>query len=75
MNRTTEGSRVVIEKLLAGLPVKRANLDNGSEFSEFRRLEERPHTLVYFTEPHKPMAAGNEREYERYYQIFLSERV
>ncbi len=30
----------VIEKLLTGLPVNSISLDNGSEFSEFRQLEE-----------------------------------
>ncbi|MDO5151852.1 MAG: IS30 family transposase [Eubacteriales bacterium] len=57
-NRTAECTRLVIEKLLAGLPVKSINLDNGSEFSEFRKLEANLHTLVYFAEPHKPWQRG-----------------
>ena len=57
-NRTAEGTREVIEKLLRGLPVKSVSLDNGSEFSEFRKLEEHLHTLVYFAEPHKPWQRG-----------------
>ena len=56
--RTAEGTRKVIEKLLRGLPVKSVSLDNGSEFSEFRKLEEHLHTLVYFAEPHKPWQRG-----------------
>ncbi len=56
--RTAEGTREVIEKLLRGLPVKSISLDNGSEFSEFRKLEENIHTLVYFAEPHKPWQRG-----------------
>ena len=56
--RTAEGTREVIEKLLYGLPVKSVSLDNGSEFSEFRKLEEHLHTLVYFAEPHKPWQRG-----------------
>ena len=56
--RTAEGTRKVIEQLLYGLPVKSISLDNGSEFSEFRRLEEHLHTLVYFAEPHKPWQRG-----------------
>ena len=56
--RTAEGTRKVIEKLLSGLPVKSVSLDNGSEFSEFRKLEEQLHTLVYFAEPHKPWQRG-----------------
>ena len=57
-NRTAEGTRLVIEKLLKGLPVKSVSLDNGSEFSEFRKLEESLSTLVYFAEPHKPWQRG-----------------
>lgn len=49
---------MVIEKLLKGLPVKSISLDNGSEFSEFRKLEENLSTLVYFAEPHKPWQRG-----------------
>ena len=56
--RSAEGTRLVIEKLLNGLPVKSVSLDNGSEFSEFRKLEEHLHTLVYFAEPHKPWQRG-----------------
>ena len=57
-SRTADGTRIVIEKLLHGMPVKSVSLDNGSEFSEFRKLEESLHTLVYFAEPHKPWQRG-----------------
>ena len=57
-SRTAEDTRKVIEKLLHGLPVKSVSLDNGSEFSEFRKLEEHLCTLVYFAEPHKPWQRG-----------------
>ena len=53
-SRSADDTRAVIEKLLHGLPIKSISLDNGSEFSEFRKLEEHLHTLVYFAEPHKP---------------------
>ena len=56
--RTSDGTRLVIEKLLKGLPVKSVSLDNGSEFSEFRKLEESLSTLVYFAEPNKPWQRG-----------------
>ena len=56
--RSSDGTRLVIEKLLKGLPVKSVSLDNGSEFSEFRKLEESLSTLVYFAEPHKPWQRG-----------------
>lgn len=48
----------VITKLLEGLPVKSISLDNGSEFSEFKKLEEDLNTEVYFAEPHKPWQRG-----------------
>ena len=56
--KTAEDTRKVIEKLLSNLPVKSVSLDNGSEFSEFRTLEEHLNTLVYFAEPHKPWQRG-----------------
>lgn len=51
-------TKEVICNLLKDLPVKTISLDNGSEFSEFRALEEELHTLVYFAEPHKPWQRG-----------------
>ena len=57
-SRTAEGTRAVIEKLLQDLPVESINLDNGSEFSEFRELEENLSSVVYFAEPHKPWQRG-----------------
>ena len=57
-SRTAEGTRLLIEKLLQDMPVKSVSLDNGAEFSEFRKLEEHLHTLVYFAEPHKPWQRG-----------------
>lgn len=33
-------------------------MDNGSEFSEFRALEQELKTTVYFAEPHKPWQRG-----------------
>ena len=58
-NRTAELTRPVIERLLQGLPVGSISLDNGSEFAEFRKLEQSLHTLVYFAEPHKPWQRGS----------------
>lgn len=56
--RGAQETRAVIERLLEGLPVNSISLDNGSEFSEFRELETRLNTLVYFAEPHKPWQRG-----------------
>ena len=57
-SRTASGTRKVMEELLEGLPVKSISLDNGSEFAEFRELEEHLNTEVYFAEPHKPWQRG-----------------
>jgi IS30 family transposase len=57
-NRAAERTRLVMEKALKGLPVNSISLDNGSEFSEFRKLEENLNTMVYFAEPHKPWQRG-----------------
>ena len=56
--RSAEETRSVIEKLLRDLPVKSISLDNGSEFSEFRKLEEQLSAPIYFAEPHKPWQRG-----------------
>ncbi len=57
-SRDATQTRNVIKKLLSGLTVKSVSLDNGSEFSEFRRLEQDLSTLVYFAESHKPWQRG-----------------
>ena len=56
--RAAGETRILIEELLSGLPVKSISLDNGSEFSEFKLLEQELDTLVYFAEPHKPWQRG-----------------
>lgn len=57
-SRNAEETRTVIVDLLRDLPVQSISLDNGSEFSEFRSIEEQLNTLVYFAEPHKPWQRG-----------------
>lgn len=47
-----------VVNLLSGYPVHSVSFDNGSEFARFHEMEERPHTLVYFAEPHKPWQRG-----------------
>ncbi len=56
--RNATETRLVIEKILNNHIVKSISLDNGSEFSEFRILEENLKTPVYFAEPHKPWQRG-----------------
>ena len=57
-SRVADETRKTIEKLLKDLPVNSISLDNGSEFSEFRALEDALNTQVYFAEPHKPWQRG-----------------
>ena len=45
-------------KMMQNLPVKSISLDNGSEFSEFRKIEKELDTVIYFAEPHKPWQRG-----------------
>ena len=56
--KIAEETRWVIEQRLAGLPVKSISLDNGSEFAQFRELEEALQAPVYFAQPHKPWQRG-----------------
>lgn len=56
--RNAEETRLVIEQLLNNYVVNSISLDNGSEFSEFRILEDNLHAPVYFAEPHKPWQRG-----------------
>jgi len=57
-NRAAGETRNVIESLLKDLTVHSISLDNGSEFAEFKLLEEHLSTEVYFAEPHKPWQRG-----------------
>lgn len=57
-SKSAEETRQVMEHLMEGLPVESISLDNGSEFSAFRKLEQSLDTLVYFAEPHKPWQRG-----------------
>lgn len=58
-SRNATETRMLIERLLDGFPVNSISLDNGSEFAEFRQLEEALDTLIYFAEPHKPWQRGS----------------
>ena len=58
-SRNATETRAVIERLLEGFPVKSISLDNGSEFAEFRQIEDSLNTSVYFAEPHKPWQRGS----------------
>ena len=57
-SRNAKETREVIERLLKDIPVKSISLDNGSEFAEFRQLEQNLNAPIYFAEPHKPWQRG-----------------
>ncbi|MBQ2598103.1 MAG: IS30 family transposase [Bacteroidales bacterium] len=48
----------IIVSMLRGLPVHSVSLDNGSEFSEFKALEQELGAPIFFAEPHKPWQRG-----------------
>ena len=52
--KNAEETRLVIQQLLDNYVVKSISLDNGSEFAQFKLLEENVEAPVYFAEPHKP---------------------
>jgi IS30 family transposase len=57
-SRNAEKTCDTIVAMMQGLPLQSISLDNGSEFADFRRLEEQLQTPVYFAEPHKPWQRG-----------------
>ena len=56
--RTPAPPREAKGEALKDKPIKSLSLDNGSEFAEFRELEEQLKAPVYFAEPHKPWQRG-----------------
>ena len=57
-SRNAQETGRVIVKTLRSLPTHSLSLDNGSEFSEFKKIEDALHAPVYFAEPHKPWQRG-----------------
>ena len=57
-SRNAAETREVMQQLLSGHTVRSISLDNGTEFAEFRLLEEHIGAPVYFAEPHKPWQRG-----------------
>lgn len=56
--KNAEETRLVIQQLLDNYVVKSISPDNGSEFAQFKLLEENVEAPVYFAEPHKPWQRG-----------------
>jgi len=51
--------KVMCDALSCPIPVKSITLDNGSEFANFRRIEQTLETIVYFTDTHSPWQRGS----------------
>lgn len=58
-SRSTKDTNKVIVSLLKEKPVCSLSLDNGAEFADFKKIEQKLKTSVYFAEPHKPWQRGS----------------
>ena len=57
--RTSELTREAVRKALQGLPVHSLSLDNGSEFADFKGIEQDTGAKVYFADRHAPWQRGS----------------
>lgn len=57
-SRNSTSTEKVIVNLLKNMPVESLSLDNGSEFANFKSIEEQISAPIYFAEPHKPWQRG-----------------
>lgn len=57
-DKSAQSAEKAIITSLTGMPVNSISFDNGSEFANFRAIEAKLHTLIYFAEPHKPWQRG-----------------
>ena len=58
-SRDASETRLAIQQMLKELPVQSLSLDNGSEFAQFRELENELGVPIFFAEPHKPGQRGS----------------
>lgn len=61
-NHTKDAVRAAIQKafglLPANVPIHTITLDNGSEFADFKGIEQDLNTTIYFADPHSPWQRG-----------------
>ena len=57
--RSANLTRLAMQKALQGLPVSSLSLDNGSEFADFKGIEQDLNTEIYFADPHAPWQRGS----------------
>ena len=58
LTKKASTNAAAIANTLKNHPVHSISFDNGVEFSEFRAIEKKLKTTVYFAEPHKPWQRG-----------------
>lgn len=58
LSRDSKEVRNAIISMLENMPVKSISLDNGTEFSDFKTIQNTLNVPVYFAEPHKPWQRG-----------------
>lgn len=74
-NRNSTLTEKVIVKLLKNKPVESLSLDNGSEFANFKRIEEQISAPIYFAEPHKPWQRGTNENTNDILRFFYPKRT
>ena len=57
--RSASLTRQAVQKALQGMPVNSLSLDNGSEFADFKGMEQDLNTKVYFADRHAPWQRGS----------------
>lgn len=58
MDEVRKATRRAFELLELPMPIHTITLDNGSEFADFKGIEEDLKTTVYFADPHSPWQRG-----------------
>lgn len=56
--KKAEETKAAIIEMFQNYPLRSISLDNGSEFSLYREIEDELNTPIYFAEPHKPWQRG-----------------
>ncbi len=57
--RSANLTRKAVQRALKGLPVNSLSLDNGSEFADYKGMEQDLNTKIYFADPHAPWQRGS----------------
>lgn len=78
-NKSKEEVRAAFKRAFARLPIKlpihSITLDNGSEFADFKRIEEDLNTQIYFTDPRAPWQRGLNENTNDLIRFFYSRKT